>query len=148
MNPQLVRKFTSNLLCSSRIHHEFISSRIDNLPARWFSIHYLFRESIFNSISFFAIPCFRKFITNSQTCSQIHFKFTLSSRIHYQFTIFFADSLWILFESFICFPNALSIHHLFREWTLNLLSSSRINFEFFILSRIHFDFTVFFAISL
>jgi len=126
---QLVRKFTSNLLFSSRIQHEFILSRIDNFLARSLSIHYVFRESRFNSISFFAIPCFRKFITNSQTCSQNRFEFILSSRIHYQFTIFFADSLWIHFESLICFANALSIHHLFREWTLNLLSSSRIHYQ-------------------
>jgi len=178
--PQVDRKITSNLVCSSRIHHEFFLSRIDNLLVRLHLIHYLFRKFTLNSLSssqfhrnFIAIlpsvsrihfkftnslwihSLFRESTFNSIsssfnifTHSQIHFEFTLSSRIHFELTIFFADTLWIHFESFIYFATELSIQHLFREWTLNLLFSSRINSEFFILSRIHFEFTIFFAISL
>ena len=47
---QLVCEFTSNLLCSSRIHHECLS-RIESLPVHSFSTHYLFREFTFNSLS-------------------------------------------------------------------------------------------------
>ena len=77
-----------------------------------------------------------------------------SSWIHYEFPIFFANSLRNrhLFRELSL--NSLSFREFslnslfFREFTLNSLSSSRINFEFFILSRIHFEFTIFFANSL
>ena len=62
-------------------------------------------------------------------------------RIHYHFTIFFANSLsfsWNHYEVTINLANILWIYYQFSEFTLNSLS----------LPRIHYHFTIFFANSL
>jgi len=76
------------------------------------------------------------------------------SRIHFKFTIIFANLLRIHYF----FANSISIHFLFREFTsnslffrefnFNSLSFSRINFQFTFFSRIHLRFTIFFANSI
>ena len=90
--------------------------------------------------------------------SLIYRVFTLNflflSRIHYEFFIFFANSLSIhyLFGEFTMAPL------IFRVFTLNLLFLSRIHYQFTICSRthyesinfprIHFEFTIFFVFTL
>ena len=62
-----------------------------------------------------------------------------SSLIHYEIIIFVANSLWIhhIFCQSLCyhyfFANLLLIHYLFREFTMNPLSLSRIQYEFIML---------------
>ena len=69
---------------------------------------------------------------------RIHFNSLSYSRIHFQFTIYFA--------------NLDSIHDFFRETTSNSLSFYRIHFQFTIYFAnslsFHFQFTIFFEISL
>ena len=55
------------------------------------------------------------------------------ARSHFEFPMFFAISLWIYHKFTISFENRLWI--LFDEFTMNLLSLSRISFEFTILSK-------------
>ena len=83
------------------------------------SIHYLFREFTFNSLSI----------------SRIHFQFTIffakSLSIHYLFRESKSNSLPLLriyFQFTIYFANSLSIHYLFCEFTFKSLSFSRNHF--------------------
>ena len=119
-----------------------------------------FELSIFTRIQFeFAI-----FFANSLFVSRIHFQFTnylamhylfrkslliryFFSRINIEFTIYFAISLWVHYffcESCqipkfrICIADSLSIHFRFREFLLNWLSLSRIQFEFLFLREYTF----------
>ena len=142
----MIREFTFN----SRIHFEFIFfSRIHFQSSLFFAntltiqfefsllwIHHMFREFTFNFLS----------------SSQIHLQFPLNS-VRYEFIICFATSLSIhefTLNSF-SFANSqspLRIYNLLCEFTSNLLSISRINFEFFIFTRIHFKFTIYYKNSL
>ena len=100
---------------------------------------------------------FREYTINSVSISQVHFEFTIESRIHCEFpnnfanllnlTIFFAKKPWINnlsrdltmnslsvllihYEFIIDFANLLGIHYFLREFALNSLCFSRIPFEF------------------
>ena len=111
---------------------------------------------------------FREFTFNSRIHLQfIFFAYSQSPlRIHFEFTIFFANSLWIHFfreltfnslsiprihwkfslnsiryEFTICFANSLLIHFLFRELTFNSLSIYHDSWYFLIKLLIHFEFT-------
>ena len=95
--------------------HEILEARFHNLIKKLFIIFIL--------IIIFSTFCSLLLIVAKIIC--LFDGFTLNplslSRIHFEFTISFANSLWI--------------YYLFREFTLNLLS----------FSRIHFEFTIFFA---
>ena len=105
------REVTMNSLSFSRKYHEF---NICFVIALW--IHYLFRE--YTLVSLF----FCEFIMNKFYFSQFRFEFSLFYanylyvwRINYESTWFFAKLPWI--------------HYLFRSFTMNLLSVSRINYK-------------------
>ena len=80
---------------------------------------------------------------NLLSISRIYYGFIICSRINFEFTISFANSLDQI---------------LFRVFTLNLLFLSRIHYQFTICSRthyesinfprIHFEFTIFFVFTL
>ena len=59
------------------------------------------------------------------------------SHTYFEFTIHWANSLWILYEFTWCFINSLRIYYLFLEFTMNLIY----------FSRIYYEFTLFFANS-
>ena len=138
---------TLNFLSSSRIRYDWTISLENSfwIPylvfdfiifvANWLRILYLLRECTLSS------HFFRECTLNSIS----------SSRINYQFTVFFAISLWIPFEF-----NSLWIYYLFRGSTFNSLliqfamnwpSISRIHFKF-PLNSIRYEFTIYFANSL
>ena len=104
-------------------------------------IQYLFREftlnPIFNEITyrftiFFAISIWIHYLI-----PQNHYKYTIfreinldslsASQFHFEFTIFFSNSLLALrisYEFTICFAISLGIHYLFCEFTWNPLFSA------------------------
>ena len=96
------------------------------------SIHCLFREINLNSLS--------------------------PSRFHNEFTVFFANPLWIHVFSpnhygfTICYAISLWTHYLFYDNTINTLSASRFYYKFtmdtLLISQIHFKFTILFPKSL
>ena len=89
----------------------------------WLWVHYLFRDLI------------------------IH-RFANSLWFDYEFTILFAYSIWILVVSrILCkntsfFTKSLSILYTFHIFTMNLLSFSRLDYEFTIFSWILYDLTM------
>jgi len=165
-------QFTVFITKPTMIHYLFGEITLDWLTISWIKykfpiffanllrIHNLFRELISKSLFF------RKFTLHSLS-SLIHFEFTIfftiSLRIlyffsfHFIFPLHFANSLTIPFEFknyefTICFANSLLIHYIFRRFTLD---SHRI---FYLLrectlnspfiSRMNIVFTLFFANSL
>ena len=130
---------TINLLYVSRIHYEYPIFFANSLWSSYFfsrthyeltiyfanilRIHYPFREFTMNSL------VISWFTEKSLSFSRIHFEsisvsrirylfrentmnFQSVSRLHYEFTIYFADSKWI--------------HYPFREFTIHSLSILRI----------------------
>ena len=99
-------------------------------------IQFIFRKLTLKSL------LFRGFIINQVYFSQINYEFTSLSRIHY-----------LLRENTLA--NKLWIHYLHCEFTMNLPSLSRIqyeclnilwiHYESFTFQRIHYEFTIFFA---
>ena len=137
-NHYLCRESTMNLLSLRDFTIVFPNSL-------W--IHYLFREITINSLSFPQIyydftHCFRKFTLNELFfLLRIHYlfrEFTMDwlsiSRRHYRSVIFVIKKLWI--------------HYLLREsTTIRVFLISHAN-SLRIHQRIHFEFTINFAISL
>ena len=141
--PSLLREFTSNSPSFSRINFEFfIRSRIHFEFTIFSRIYFEFplffaHNSLTLSFEFSSLwihHLFREFTFNLR--SHLQFIFFANSqsplRIHFEFTIFFANSLWI---------------HFFRELTLNSLSIPRIHWKFS-LNSIRYEFTICFANSL
>ena len=98
------REFAMNSLSIWRIHYEFTWS-FAKLP--W--IHYLFRENTMNSLSVWLL----------------HYEFTMFSRLNYELTLCSRNSLsfTLIYNEFtIYFANSLWIHCLFLEFTMNPLS--------------------------
>jgi len=113
----LFRDFTWNSLSVSRFHRRFTTNIANSLGnhnllsqiqfgftswfANWFMSHCYFLDSILNSLSATAI---------------------------YSIKNLYKSRLRIYFQLTINFINSLRIHYLFREFTLNSLSVSRIHF--------------------
>ena len=122
MNIPSLREFITN----SQIHFTFmIFSRIyvefTICFAYFLSIHYLFRE----------------FTTDPLSLSRVYYKFTICFSNLLWIYYFSANWLWIHylvrefnFEFIIFFANSLWIQYLFRDFTMNSLSVSRIQYEF------------------
>ena len=117
-------------LSFSRNHYEFTLCLVISLEN-----HHLLRKSPINSPGVSGLYYVFTF------CFEITMYLLLVSRIDYEFTSVFANSLWI--------------YHLFREFTKDLLSYLRIHYEFTIFFSnslsIHYlfrEFTIFFANSL
>ena len=130
-----------------------------DLPWINFEFTFSFRESTFNSISFFANSFSIQYLTSISLTIPFEFsslwihhlfsEFTLNSRIHLQFIFFFA----------ISFANPLRIHFLFREFTLNSLfcvnwltisfesNSLWIHYLPLSISRVDFQFTIYLLID-
>ena len=115
-------------------------------------IFHLFDIFIVVSSRFYLI--FRKYTINSVSIEQVHYEFTIESRIYYRI----ANSLWISSQFCEYIKNSLyfsRIHYLYRENIMNLIRDNEFTVCFAIwlwiyvislsLSRIYFDFTIFFA---
>ena len=128
----LFGKFTMDQLFW-RTYFEFTFSFANSLGIHYFFanslwIYYLFRE-------FTIVPLIdRVFTLNLLSRSRIHYGFINLSRIDPEFTIFFANSLWI--------------HYLFRKFTRDPWIFRVLTLNFLFLSRIHYEFFIFFANSL
>ena len=120
------------------LFHEFT---INKLSTSWMNYAFTMKDLSFALFPYRSIILFENWpwIT---ICPRIHYllrwKTTNSlsfSRIHHLFrgfTIFLANSLWIYFvfrDSLWIFAKFLLIHYLFREFTINGLSTSRIQCE-------------------
>ena len=126
------RKFTLNPFFRESTIFSRFHIEITILFPKSPSIHCLFREINLNSLS--------------------------PSRFHNEFTVFFANPLWIHVFSpnhygfTICYAISLWTHYLFYDNTINTLSASRFYYKFtmdtLLISQIHFKFTIFFAKSL
>ena len=117
-------KFTLNFLFAYSLTIPF------EFNSLW--IHYLFHEFTYNSLwiqfamNSLSISRIRESTFNSIPSSRIHFSLFIFSRIHFQFTVFSRIQQWFI----IFLVKSLMIDLLFREFTMNFLSSSRIHFEF------------------
>ena len=126
------RKFTLNPFFRESTIFSRFHIEITILFPKSPSIHCLFREINLNSLS--------------------------PSRFHNEFTVFFANPLWIHVFSpnhygfTICYAISLWTHYLFYDNTINTLSASRFYYKFtmdtLLISQIHFKFTIVFARSL
>ena len=119
---------------------------------------------------------FPEITINSQSVSRIHFECSILfsifslfiSRMHYNLTIFLSNLLWIhlnqpslsripytfripfefQIHNTVIFGYSLSIHHLFRQYTSNLLFFREFTLNSLSFFRIRQEFTTFFANSL
>ena len=140
----LFLEFTLDSLFSLRSHSEFSFYFVNSL---W--IIFSFRAFTYSFIVFFALSfsrihfILRELFTIFYASSlRIHYLLRKTksprSRIDFQRTIYFRNSLSIHFEFTIFFAHSFIIHLLFREFTLDSLAFSRIRIYSLSSSQIHY----------
>ena len=123
-------------------------------PLSFSRIHYLYREFTMNSLSISRIDftyihlanhlVLRIFTINSLSISWFHYKFTIESRIRYEFTFCSANSLYItLIYHKITFVYENSPSMLRLNYALTFCSRNSLPF-----TLIYNEFTIYFAIQL
>ena len=159
----LLRDFSMHSLSVSPIHLE---STIYFVIPLWLAVTLIHEEfTIFFAISLGNHQRSRKFITDTLSILRIPLK-SIFSRNNYEFTVYFANSLWIHAFSFtlfryyektmdtllisqihfkftILYPKSLWLHYLRPEINLNSLSASPNNLKSSLFRRNHYDFTTF-----
>ena len=138
----LFHAFTLNSLSVSRINFELTIFCTNSL---W--IHYQFRKFTMNSLSFSSFD----YILHWFTMNWLSFpaKTLLIRNLCREFIIFYANSQWIREKTIftIFFAKSLWIHTLFRKFTVNSLSVTRIYYESIYISVnslwLHYMFIIF-----
>ena len=125
----LLRISTINSQFYSRIHYEFIIFFFNSF---WIQYKFtIFTRIYYEFTIFFANPLwfhnlFREFVMNSLSLPRIYYDFTILTQTHYEFSFF----SWICYELTILRAKTPWIHNLHREFRMNPLYFSRINYEF------------------